>query len=121
MKLENRHKITKAEATALLRAAVAERGEDHVYPPERLAEDGVCMYVIDDEPACIMGMALSMIDGVTLEALQIWEGEGVDRIIESLFPQTSGEVRSAMRAVQASQDAGATWGDAVATSSLAVA
>ena len=63
--------ITRENFTAAMRAAVAERGEDWVYPAEgsELAEqgwrseEGSCVYVLPDgSPACLIGLALYKID-----------------------------------------------------------
>lgn len=65
------HIITEAEFTAAMEAAVAERGEDFVYPDEWrdktkrdiFGPDGPCLYSLPSgEPACLIGLALFKID-----------------------------------------------------------
>ena len=76
--------ITRENFTAAMRAAVAERGEDWVYP-ERVSELAApgwrpkrgheCVYVLPDgSPACLIGLALYKIDPALVEGL---EGEDV--------------------------------------------
>lgn len=103
----------------LLERAVAERGEDFIYPdqsdadsPWRLhAEAGVCRYARADtgEPACIVGLVLSYIG--LFDVAKANEGKGIYQFGVEL-PITAGGLRMLQRA-QGTQDSGASWGVAL--------
>lgn len=112
--------ITRENFTAAMRAAVAERGEDWVYPAEgsELAEqgwrseEGTCVYVLPDgSPACLIGLALYKIDPALVEGL---EGENASafRLLHRLGVEDGGVCRAARKA-QRTQDGGGTWGNAL--------
>lgn len=113
-------RITRENFTAAMRAAVAERGEDWVYPAEgsELAEqgwrseEGTCVYVLPDgSPACLIGLALYKIDPALVEGL-----EGVNavalRLLQHLGVEDVGLYGAAWDA-QWAQDLGETWGNAL--------
>ena len=112
--------ITRENFTAAMRAAVAERGEDWVYPADgsELAEqgwrseDGTCVYVLPDgSPACLIGLALYKIDPALVEGL---EGENAValRLLHRLGVEDVGLYGAAWDA-QWVQDLGETWGNAL--------
>ena len=63
--------LTTTNVLAALEAVVAERGADWVYPDE-WRDDGVCRYVVDGCPACIVGAALAHL-GVPVDVLAVFE------------------------------------------------
>ena len=113
--------ITRENFTAAMRAAVAERGEDWVYPAEggelaeqgwRSEEGGACVYVLPDgSPACLIGLALYKIDPALVEGL---EGEDVTalRLLQRLGVD-DGRLYMAAHVAQEAQDLGDTWGNAL--------
>ena len=113
--------ITRENFTAAMRAAVAERGGDWVYPAEgselaeqgwRSKEWGACVYVLPDgSPACLIGLALYKIDPALVEGL---EGENVTalRLLQRLGVE-DGELYWAAQDAQDAQDLGEAWGNAL--------
>ena len=113
--------ITRENFTAAMRAAVAERGEDWVYPAKgselagqgwRSEEYDACVYVLPDgSPACLIGLALYKIDPALVEGL---EGENASafRLLHRLGVEDGGMCRAARKA-QRTQDGGGTWGNAL--------
>lgn len=113
--------ITRENFTAAMRAAVAERGEDFIYPAEgselaeqgwRSGEWGTCVYALPDgSPACLIGLALYKIDPALVEGL---EGEDASafRLLHRLGVEDGGTARAARKA-QRAQDWGETWGNAL--------
>lgn len=104
--------ITEEEFTAAMEAAVAERGEDFVYPDEWRDEySEACRYSLPDgTPACIIGLALHKINPAlvptydnTERALDVFEAIGD-------VPQN---VALAAQRAQSQQDADKTWGVAL--------
>ena len=119
--------ITRENFTAAMRAAVAERGEDFVYPAQgsELAEQGwrseqgTCVYVLPDgSPACLIGLALYKIDPALVEGL---EGEDATalRLLQRLGVE-DGRLYWAAQVAQQAQDLGETWGDALKIYELAI-
>lgn len=102
-----RKPITVESLTAALREAVAERGEDWVYPSEwRETPLGGCLYFRDGEPACLFGLALSK-HGYTSYDVREYVGIGV--FLRAYAP----EFIEAAGKSQILQDEGATWGEAL--------
>lgn len=110
--------ITVERFTDAMRQAVAERGEDYVYPHfprggEADAyhdEHGTCQYrTWDGVPACIVGVALSKID---LDLVPLWgSNKSAGEILEKFgLPKA---VRRAADNAQGEQDGEATWGEAL--------
>jgi len=104
--------------------AVALRGEDYIYPREhdnnsvRLGYrslSGACMYRnrLTDEPSCLIGLALSLIDpALCPDASLVGGASGVIQ----MNPRTasiSDRVAFAADYAQMAQDNGATWGHAL--------
>lgn len=114
-----RLELTYTDALRLLEKAVADKGEDYVYPHYN---DG-CAYFEEafrenaGQPSCIVGHVLSY-GGITEEDLNGANMTGV----RSLTGENSrchvldvdDETRELLRAAQAFQDAGMPWGHAVA-------
>lgn len=97
---------TKPSLRDLLARAVAEKGEDYVYPEEE--KDGVgCHYFYEGRPSCIIGHVLSYL-GMTEGP----EGSGAIFALRRLGFSPAEEYAAV--AAQESQDAGRTWGDALA-------
>lgn len=115
--------MTDMTFTEAMEAAVAERGEDWTYP-EYDAENadygdtnwhydgGTCRYVTRDEkePACIIGLALTKM-GLPPEKIDM--RTGALNLLGTLNVATGAE-RQAARYAQSKQDAGRSWGEALA-------
>lgn len=115
--------ITEEQFTKAMHEAVAERGENWVYPslPEEeereglatewRSESGLCRYSKSNgEPACIIGLALHKIDPSLVppannfnSASTVLSGKGLPR-----------SVTFAAQHAQAAQDSGRPWGQALA-------
>lgn len=99
-----------------IRAVVAEAGRDHVYEL-RVDDDynlGVCDYVRDDQPSCLIGQALARV-GVPVDVLARYEGKSSDWVMEKLgerYPEWtfSRPIQSAARDAQTAQDQELSWG-----------
>lgn len=111
-------KITEEQFTAAMEAAVAERGEDYVYPPqeeEGFADDyhtigGTCLYSDESgKPLCIIGVALSKIDPALVPTHGSTEGASslLSKMVDSFA------VRVAAQNAQDAQDDGKPWGEAL--------
>ena len=113
--------ITRENFTAAMRAAVAERGEDWVYPAEgsELAEQGwrtgdyeSCVYVLPDgSPACLIGLALYKIDPGLLVNLES-QYDIASKVMGRAGVQ-DGTLRLAAGMAQNAQDRGVPWGEAL--------
>jgi len=102
-----RKPITVESLTAAMREAVAERGEDWVYPDYWRDPFGGCQYFRDGEPACLFGLALHKL-GYAAEDVQ----EGVS--VGNFLPLTADELIGAAEDAQMYQDSGSSWGQALA-------
>lgn len=112
--------ITRENFTAAMRAAVAERGEDFVYPAQgsELAEQGwrseqgTCVYDLPDgSPACLIGLALYKIDPGLLAHVEL-QYDGASEVMGRAGVQDE-MLLLAANVAQRRQDAGAPWGDAL--------
>lgn len=112
--------ITRENFTAAMRAAVAERGEDFVYPAKgsELAEqgwrseNGTCVYALPDgSPACLIGLALYKIDPGLLTHVE-FQADSASRVMGRAGVQDEMVLLAADRA-QTMQDVGVSWGDAL--------
>ena len=112
--------ITRENFTAAMRAAVAERGEDFVYPAEgsELAEQGwrseerTCVYTLPDgTPACLIGLALYKIDPGLLTHVKL-QSDNARRVMNRAGVQDEVLLLSAGMA-QIEQDVGVPWGGAL--------
>lgn len=112
--------ITRENFTAAMRAAVAERGEDFVYPAQgsELAEQGwrseggTCVYVLPDgSPACLIGLALYKIDPGLLTHVEFQYDDAIS--VMSRAGVRDELLRHAAAMAQEEQDGGAPWGDAL--------
>ena len=84
-----------------LRAVVADKGDDYVYP------ESSCAYSLDGEPACIVGHVYARLGLLPLARR--------NAIAWRMFPDLISEkARSALEAAQRVQDARGTWGEALA-------
>jgi len=120
--------LTTTNVLAALEAVVAERGAGWVYPDE-WRDDGVCRYVVDGCPACIVGAALAHL-GVPVDLLTAHEGVGAWALLESLGRTGAvtvvGPAVAMLYGVQVVQDGGppdrapGTWGEALAAAWAAV-
>lgn len=113
-------RITRENFTAAMRAAVAERGEDWVYPEEgsELAEqgwrseEGTCVYVLPDgSPACLIGLALYKIDPGLLTHVEL-QSDDVSVVMGRAGVRDRLLLLAADRA-QTKQDRDEPWGDAL--------
>ena len=100
--------ITRENFTAALERAVAERGEDFVYPEAWMTNSNACQYSLKDgTPACIIGLALSYIDpGIVPGSGEFGSS---DAVMEDLGVE-DGPLIIAARAAQIEQDRGYPWG-----------
>lgn len=112
--------ITRENFTAAMRAAVAERGEDFVYPAEgsELAKqgwrsgEGTCVYVLPDgTPACLIGLALYKIDPGLLTHVE-FQPDSASRVMIRAGVQDEMLLLAAAMA-QDEQDEGASWGESL--------
>lgn len=108
--------ITLGIARAALEKVVAEKGENYVYP--RYLNNMQCVYaeVVGGEvvPSCIVGYAINEISHELFEKLAEEEIEsGGMEANDIRWVQIEEEARDALRAAQAKQDAGKTWGEAL--------
>lgn len=108
-------KIDDAAFTAAMRAAVAERGEDYVFPNEWKDGASQCRYVQPDGdgPACLIGVALHRL-GVPLDALLDQEGCSASHVVGAVASGVTYAAARAANKAQEAQDIGATWGAALA-------
>jgi hypothetical protein len=101
------------EATkVLLAAALAEKGEDYIYPDAE-KRNGVCQYVHGGKPSCLVGNVLHRA-GWSIEALQAADAESLWEWLPDQDDQT-GDGRRLLSDAQWSQDRGEPWGMAVET------
>ena len=77
---------------------------------------GQCLYAHSSEngytPGCLMGQALYRL-GVDLSALQPYEGEGIEEVLEHLNISSDSDSRLWLSEVQTAQDESVPWGLAV--------
>ncbi len=100
-----------------LTALVEEFGEDFVYSK---GEDGLCRYVRNGQPDCIVGKFLAA-QGVPVERLAESDGTRFGTVADQLLGQLEGEsvitvsdgARATLEAVQHYQDSGFNWGYSV--------
>lgn len=100
--------FTKAEFTQAMRDAVAERGEDYIYPKNdkyRSALDGSCVYQTrDGVPACLIGVAADKL------GIELPDFEDIQSATNFLDGLVDSDVAWAAEKAQAHQDEGASWG-----------
>lgn len=105
------------EALALLQEAVDIRGEDFnyraFYGNVGLAASPACKYVVDDQPACLIGFAM-YIDGATVNELRAVENLPARTIVSNLGKgEWTPRAVDAFTRAQVIQDTGGTWGEAL--------
>ena len=93
-------------------------GVDHTY--SRPEGAGVCLYVHNDGPSCIVGHYLINVLGVAKCAIEEREGIGVSSLAkilraEGAMPGLDFQASVFLNVVQAEQDSGAPWGEAYET------
>jgi hypothetical protein len=108
--------LTLARTKELLAEAVAEKGADFVYVNKygHQADDSgdvTCYYAHGDQPGCIVGNVLHRA-GVLLDDLAAFEAQNVDDLASRLFTAEAG-VKPLLIHIQAHQDVGVPWGEAV--------
>lgn len=97
-----------------IRAAVAERGADYVYPDEWRGTGGGCFYYNEDgTPSCLVGLAIDKA-GLTDHVWNKRAKVGAHDLLESMIPGIDTRLGVAVEAAQGLQDDGATWGEALA-------
>jgi hypothetical protein len=104
-------KITFDEAVELLDRAVAEKGEDYIYP--RSAGEAECLYVEDGQPSCIVGHVLFW-KGLTLERIESIEGMSAFALNDYDWLDLDEKAEALLWKTQSRQDSGVPWGRAVA-------
>lgn len=109
--------LTVERARELLVAAIEEKGADYVYPESEKAFNS-CMYLTYEGqqptgPSCLVGDVLIRA-GVELNAIINVEGKSAWNAVPLLIPSTDERVVAALDAAQYEQDAGGTWGEALA-------
>jgi hypothetical protein len=109
METEVKIDATEEAFTAAMRAAVAERGEDYVYPREERGY--ACVYTFNGEPDCLIGLALFKM-GVPITFLQ--DCDGMNNALGVLLDLGfSRYVADAADWAQSLQDKGHTWGESL--------
>lgn len=112
--------VTEDQYLQAIHDAVAERGENWVYPfgkeGWRIGDsENSCRYVRSDkpEPACIVGEVLHRV-GVPLGDLSQHEGRAASVTLPTLgMPGSMKAVLDALDDAQTSQDLGSSWGQAL--------
>lgn len=122
------HGVTAQQVAETARAVVQEFGEGYVYTPPaddpRADEDGICLYVNDGKPSCIVGHIVHRL-GVPLEVLRREGDLHLDPKVSHepmtlsagfLLPKLGApdHVTAALNAGQIAQDTRETWGTALA-------
>lgn len=118
-------KVSYKQFMEAMEAAVAERGEDYIYPKfEGEADDyhdsnGLCRYSLEDgTPACIIGEVLNRLNPEWLPPHDLIRGATSvlsDIGPEAFYRRDYGRIVTAATEAQSSQDRGNTWGDALRT------
>lgn len=119
-----KHQITKKQFTEAMKKAVKGAGVSHKYtkgtpviPNNNAAENTNCLYAHKTnegpKPGCLIGTALFHC-GVTVDELAKHEGMSAHSLL-SQMTDLPHEVLFAARDAQQVQDAGKTWGEALAT------
>lgn len=109
--------ITRENFTAAMEQAVAERGEDWVYPDEWKSEYGTCLYVVHSPlgsrgAACLIGRAIEIVTGELVP--DEFEEKGADTVLRDCYAVEDDQLRIAARYAQRTQDVFGTWGEALA-------
>jgi hypothetical protein len=111
--------ITMEQAHDALVWAVDQRGEDYVDPAAVNFNGGGCKYVVDGQPGCIIGMALSHL-GVSLDVLIAMDDDddptitvGGGSVLGGSGITLDRQALAAFKEAQAAQDVGSSWGVAV--------
>jgi hypothetical protein len=117
MSLNELEPIDALRAVELLEKAVAERGEEWVYqrvhdPLYDFCGDGVCLYVNEGQPSCLVGMAL-VLHGVPVQRLEEINRVGAGALHDHFAEVVAASAAEVFREAQTAQDSGATWGDAL--------
>lgn len=100
--------LTAGEFLHTLRQVVAERGANYVYPESERLESGACRYWHNGQPSCMIGHALDVLGLVVPPSL---EGLSAPYVLyEFGAPVQVGRVAVY---VQAAQDLGGSWGEAL--------
>lgn len=104
--------LTLLEADRLAREIIDEVGPDYRYTIH--PGIGVCQYVYEGEPDCIVGRILHR-HGVSIATLRKWEGSTAAemcRVYQGTQPLLTMEASQFLDDLQGEQDGGATWGSA---------
>lgn len=111
--------ITRENFTAAIRAAVADKGADYMYPAEeRISNDAevdTCVYAHDGQPSCLIGHALYRIDPEYLTEIpkhDNLEYASADDVL-SVFGVVDEALLRAANAAQFEQDHNRSWGVAL--------
>lgn len=104
--------FTDDQITEAMKAAVAERGDDFVYPDEWFENDSCVNASMFGEPRCIVGLALSNL-GADWFYNRARRTSGVHRV-NGYVANFSERAAHALARAQSKQDGGARWGDVLA-------
>lgn len=106
---------TNEQVIAAIKKAVEAKGQDYVYPR---GLGGRCDYSRDGEPSCIVGHVFNYLDTELFEKVVRSErhlGFSPQLLaIESIREDLTSAQLHALRKAQSIQDAGGTWGEALA-------
>jgi hypothetical protein len=117
--------IDTTRALVLLEESVKERGENFVY--YNAYQDSynlydACRYQVDDQPACLVGLALAKA-GLTVEELGALEGMSISnsygmRAVPRERLEITDDALRVLATAQTVQDNDHAWGDALQTAKL---
>lgn len=103
--------INVEQARAGLVAAIAQKGEDYVYPE---FDEKPCTYSINGEPSCIVGYAVDSIGHDLFLLLQTEEAKDGPMSVYSIESlDFTYAAKNALQRAQGAQDAGQTWGESL--------
>jgi hypothetical protein len=110
---------TPQQAYDLLKRAVQERGPDFRYRDAFPGSENTgCKYVVDGAPACLVGLAFerARIDLSPFAQAPFLNGKGIDAVLRDLDVnvRATSAASAALLLAQQAQDAGSTWGEALA-------
>lgn len=88
---------------------ISESYPDRIY---RSIPGNGCRYVHDGCPSCLIGHVMHRL-GVPLDELECWEGVNVAIVVKRMMPGISPSLRKSLMKIQARQDSGLPWLQAV--------
>lgn len=107
---------TNQEINEALKKALAEKGEDYVYPLSEKHDRG-CMYATDEgAPSCIVGHVLHTLDPELFAGVAKWErmkstlDTAMGDVVRRFHPDLHPDQVKALSYAQVAQDRGQSWG-----------